>query len=134
MHVAVGHHGRPEQQGFERTEPRQRHGLVGRDLMAMRHAARVGGRMAHVERQAAHQAQHRVGVDVDEAGHDHAAGKRQARRVRECRSERGCRSDGLDALARDRDDAALDQGRRRVAGQHGRVSQNEVGHGFLTPV
>ena len=109
--IAVDHRGRSERQRLQRAEARQRDGLVLGDVVAVRDAARIGGRKAHIERDAAHQRKHRMGMHIDEAGrHEPSVGLDDARRRKSAGSRRA-RADERDAISGEAENALPITGR-----------------------
>ena len=106
--VAVVDQGRAEQKRLQGAEPRQRHRLLGRDVVPVRYARRVGRGEAHVLGDAAHHGQDGVGVDVDEARRDDAARAVDASRRLGHRLQVRTRGDHGQPVAGDADHRVLD--------------------------
>jgi hypothetical protein len=124
VHEVVADQRGAEQHHLQRAEPGDRAGLLGRHVGALRDAGRVRRREAEVDRDATDHRQDRVVVDVDEAGHDDAAGQPQRLGRRDPRGRRG--AEPGDAAVEHADRGAAQLGADRIDGQHVDVEQQQV--------
>src|SRR2546430_1344591 len=89
--------------------------------MAMRNAARISRRETHVERNAAHQREHGMGVDVDEAGSNQTAIGVHDPGCGNFRGELISRAGENNAVSGDSESALLDHRLGGIAGQERRA-------------